>query len=366
MPYKQLDRFQLKIKDLSERPNKVEIEKDFIPIEKKYEDYEGHQKEIFDETVEKIKLARKNKKPVMLAFGAHSIKNGLSSVLQNLMMDGWVTHLATNGAGVIHDWEFSFQGKSSEDVKANVNNGQFGIWTETGFFINLAIVVGAYCGLGYGEAVGAMIHEEGLEIPSKESLTNELEKLISESPDNAAAGIDLLQKLNEFKLDPGFLKIPHPYKQHSAQAKAYELKIPFTAHPMFGHDIIYNHPMNMGSAIGRTAEKDFLTFANNIHQLDGGVYLSVGSAVMSPMVFEKSLAMAQNLEIQKGKHIDNHYILVADLAKSNWDWKKGEPPQTDPAYYLRYCKTFSRMGGTMNYLTTDNGRLLTKIYQALK
>ncbi|PCJ61331.1 MAG: hypothetical protein COA79_07045 [Planctomycetota bacterium] len=365
MPYQQFDRFKLNVKNLSERPNKVQIENDFIPLDKAYDDYQGIQKEIFDETVNRIKTARENDKPVMLAFGAHSIKNGLGCVLQELISDGWVTHLATNGAGVIHDWEFSYQGKSSEDVKANVDSGQFGIWEETGYFINLAIVVGAFYGLGYGESVGAMIFNEGLEIPSKDELTKNINSNVSESTDKAAAGIDLLQKINEFKIEPGFMKIPHPFKKYSAQAKAYELKIPFTAHPMFGHDIIYNHPMNMGAAIGRTAEKDFLAYANKVHQLDGGVYLSVGSAVMSPMVFEKSLAMAQNIEIQNSRHIDNHYILVADLAKSDWDWKKGEPPQTDPAYYLRYCKTFSRMGGTMNYLSTDNGKLLTKIYQAL-
>ena len=38
--------------------------------------------------------------------------------------------------------------------------------------------------------------------------------------------------------------------------------MPFTSHPMFGHDIIYTHPMNCGAAIGRAAERDFLTFAD--------------------------------------------------------------------------------------------------------
>jgi hypothetical protein len=96
------------------------------------------------------------------------------------------------------------------------------------------------------------------------------------------------------------------------------------------------------------------------------VYMSVGSAVMSPMIFEKSFSMAQNLEIQKNQHIDNHYILVVDLAESSWDWKAdGEPPQEDPAYYLRFCKTFSRMGGDMDYLSADNRDFLLALYQAL-
>ena len=69
----------------------------------------------------------------MLSFGAHTIKNGLAPVIIRLMSDGWFTHLATNGAGIIHDWEFSYQGASSEDVRANVQKGEFGNWQETGF-----------------------------------------------------------------------------------------------------------------------------------------------------------------------------------------------------------------------------------------
>ena len=160
--------------------------------------------------------------------------------------------------------------------------------------------------------------------------------------------------------------IPHPYKKYSVQAAAYRLSVPFTGHPMIGHDIIYTHPMNHGAAIGRTALRDFLVYANQVHNLEGGVYLSVGSAVMSPMIFEKSLSMSQNLEIQKGKHIDNHFILVVDLAESTWDWNaSGEPPMDNPAYYLRYCKTFNRMGGTMKYLSADNRDFLISLYKKL-
>jgi len=87
---------------------------------------------------------------------------------------------------------------------------------------------------------------------------------------------------------------------------------------------------------------------------------------MSPMIFEKSLSMAQNIHIQNGKHIDNHFMLIVDLAKSNWDWQKnGEPPETDTGYYLRYLKTFSRMGGTMQYLSADNRDFLLAICQEL-
>jgi hypothetical protein len=84
------------------------------------------------------------------------------------------------------------------------------------------------------------------------------------------------------------------------------------------------------------------------------------------MIFEKSLSMAQNIEIRKNRHIDNHFMLIVDLARSDWDWQKdGEPPADNPAYYLRYCKTFHRMGGEMHYLTADNRDFLLELYQNL-
>jgi len=142
--------------------------------------------------------------------------------------------------------------------------------------------------------------------------------------------------------------------------------VPFTSHPMFGHDVIYAHPMNHGAAIGRAAERDFLAFAANVSRLDGGVYLSVGSAVMSPMIFEKSLSMARNVALPQGRAIDRHFIVVVDLAETGWDWRKdGEPPQTHPAYYLRYCKTFSRMGGEMRYASADNRDFLLALCRRL-
>ena len=97
------------------------------------------------------------------------------------------------------------------------------------------------------------------------------------------------------------------------------------------------------------------------------VYLSVGSAVMSPMIFEKSLSMARNVAIQKGETIDRFFLGVADLAPSTWDWlKDGEPPMDNPAYYLRYLKSFSRMGGSMRYGSIDNRAFFLGLRQALK
>ena len=366
MPYPQLDRSKLFVRPLAARYNKVEIERDAVPPDATPMPLLADADAAMKECVARIRAARKAGRPVILAFGAHTIKNGLAPVLIRLMEQGWVTLLATNGAGIIHDWEFSYQGLSSEDVRANVDQGQFGIWEETGLYLNLAIAVGAYEGLGYGESVGKMINQEGLDIPSPTALLEVAKTEASENPRQAAAALDLLEVLRERQIPAGFLSIAHPFKRFSAQAAAYRLNIPFTAHPMIGHDIIYTHPANRGAAIGRAAERDFLTFASQVHRLEDGVYLSIGSAVMSPMIFEKSLSMSQNLELQEGRKINNHYMAIVDLAQSTWDWSAaGEPPMDNPAYYLRYCKTFSRMGGTMRYVSAHNRDFLLTLEQAL-
>ncbi len=363
---KSFDRDKLAIKKLAERRNKLSVEKDLIPLTFNSSGFTADEKELISQASARILRAREMNKSVMLAFGAHTIKNGLAPVLMALMHEGWVTHLATNGAGVIHDWEFAFQGKTSEDVRENVIKGQFGLWEETGLYINLALLVGAWEGLGYGESVGRMISLEGINIPDPGYLLKEAQRQMESDPDRAAAAVDLAGTIRKRNMDPGFLSIPHPFKKVSVQCSAYESGIPFTAHPMFGHDIIYTHPVNNGGAIGRTALTDFLSFAASVSNIENGVYLSLGSAIMSPMVFEKSLSMARNIEIQHNNHIDNHFMLVVDLAKSDWDWvKNGEPPAGDPAYYLRYCKTFSRMGGEFHYLSADNRDFLSELYHNL-
>jgi hypothetical protein len=366
MPHPKFDRSQLFIKSLKERKNQISFPDTQIPLTFRPDNLKDQDKELIQKTARKIIDARKEKRSVMLAFGAHTIKNGLGPVLIELIRKGWVTHLATNGAGIIHDWEFAYQGKSGENVRENVKNGQFGIWEETGFFLNLAFVVGAFERLGYGESIGKMISREGLNIPEQSFLIREASEKMETDPEYASAAIDLYDIIRKYRLKSGFMSIPHPFKKISVQCAAYDLNISFTGHPMIGHDIIYTHPLNHGAAIGRTAITDFLYFAHSVSNLKNGVYMSVGSAIMSPMVFEKSLSMSQNLEIQRGGHIDNHFMIVADLAKNEWDWNKnGEPAADNPAYYLRYCKTFSRMGGEMHYLSADNRDFLCELYHDL-
>jgi hypothetical protein len=215
--------------------------------------------------------------------------------------------------------------------------------------------------------VGALIQRQGLQIPSEAELRKAVQGALRSDPEKCAAAADLLGVVRRFGLPAGWLALPHPFAGYSVQAAAYRLGVPFTAHPMIGHDIIYNHPLNHGAAVGRTALRDYLVFAENVRQLDGGVYLSVGSAVMSPMIFEKALSMAQNLELQAGRHIERHFMVVVDLAAAAWDWDRdGEPPPDHPAYYLRYCKTFQRMGGEMRYLSADNRDFLLALCRRLR
>jgi len=372
------DRDSIHAKPLSERINKLDVVRDTI-------DPEHYAALLSDEATADvataatdIKRARARGAPVVLAFGAHSIKNGLSSTMIRLMEGGFVTHFATNGAGVIHDWEFAFQGRTGEDVKRYMDEGQFGIWDETGTYLNLAIATGAYRGLGYGESVGTMVLSDGLELPSDEELRSAISAGALADADQAAlekAGaaadlralsVSLARAAGKLETRPGHLKIDHPWKATCLAAAAVRAGVPFTCHPMFGHDIIYTHPANRGAPIGRAAERDFLSFVDSISKLEGGTYLSLGSAVMSPMIFEKALSMARNVAGQNGTGIRDFSLHVVDLARSTWDWNRsGEPPQDDPAYYLRFNKTFSRMGGRMSYASADNRAWLSRLVREL-
>lgn len=348
---------------LNQRYSKVDIVKDYIKL-----DFEAEcDNQIDIDRINKISIQLMNSKQKnaenILAFGAHTIKNGLSKVIEDILKKNIITHLATNGAGVIHDWEFAYFGKSSEDVKANVKNGKFGTWQETGFYINLALAVGAYEGLGYGLSVSNLIYNDGLKIPSLEELSYTI--INSSDSNKIAAAANLKNLIIENDIPIGFLEVIHPYKEYSLLYIAQKNNCKFTCHPMFGHDIIYTHKLNKGISIGICAERDFLSYVDSVSNLENGVYLSLGSAVMSPMIFEKSLSMARNVLLQKNKDIKNCYIHVIDLAKDTWDWSKGEPDQNNAAYYLRYMKTFSRMGLKVDYQSIDNRDFLILLNNAL-
>jgi hypothetical protein len=359
------DRRKIRFFPLAERKNRVRIVDDAVDPDGAPPRLETSVLKSIERVAQAVRHARAAGKPVICVFGAHAIKNGLGQLLADLAERQFITHLATNGAGVIHDWEFAHLGESSEDVRENAAAGRFGLWQETGFFINAAILAGAWRELGYGESVGALIGSNGLDIPPEAELLKAI-AAGSENPEKAAAACDLLNAVRKFELRPGRMVVEHPYREYSLQHRAYCAKVPFTAHPMFGHDIIYTHPLCSGAAIGRTAERDFLRFAAAVSQIgEGGVCLSVGSAVMSPMIFEKAFSMSNNLAVAAGAPISGHRIFVVDMQPSTWDWRKGEPPEDNPAYYHRFMKSFSRMGGETEYVCADNRAFFLALRQML-
>ena len=318
-------------------------------------------------TVAAIRAARASGAAVILAYGAHLVKNGLGPVVARLVQEGWITHLATNGAGTIHDWEYAYGGRSEEDVRAHVAAGCFGTWDETGRYIHLAVLAGAVEGMGYGESLGRFIAEDGCSLPDPAALAAALTAWAAAPSDDPLmpARAELLQAMRRSNLPAGWHRVAHPHHDLSITAAAYRARAPLTVHPGIGYDIIANHPAANGAALGRAAYLDYQTFAHGVSQLDGGVLLSVGSAIMAPQVFEKALSFANNLRRQQGLGPIRPVIVVNDLATIDWDWSTGEPPMDNPAYYLRFCKSFSRMGGEMVYAGGDNAVLLTNLQAAL-
>lgn len=313
-----------------------------------------------------VRAARQRGASVLLIYGAHLVKNGGGSIMNAMIDSGCVTHLATNGAGTIHDWEFAFLGVSTESVRKNVATGTFGTWDETGRNIHLALLAGGLRHEGYGQSLGRFISEDGTTLPS----IQELEKNLRDEPSHclAPARAELLQAMRVHSLNSGRHEVKHPWKSSSVLARAFTQNVPLTVHPGIGYDIISNHPMFNGAAIGRAATLDFRYFGSAVEKLDEGVVLSIGSAIMGPQVFEKSISCVNNLRLQAGRSVvRDHTFFVVDLQDGgNWDWANGEPPKDNPAYYLRFCKSYSRMGGTMHYVPCDNVAFLHNLWHALR
>jgi hypothetical protein len=360
-----LDLSKLKVFPLSERHHLTRAEEILIDPDAPPKPITPENAARITECAAKILAAQKRDAAIMLIYGAHLLRNGTAQILERMMARGWLTHLATNGAGTIHDWEYSWFGASTESVEMNVATGTFGTWHETATNIHRALMAGALDGLGYGRALGRLIHEDGVTLPS----TEELAAAIAAEPAHplTAARADLLRAMREQGWPAGRTEITHRWKHASIIAQAYRHGIPLTVHPGIGYDIIANHPVFSGSAIGRGAEADFKLFAGSVEQLDGGVVLSVGSAIMGPQVFEKCVSCVNNLRVQSGRPIlHDHTTFVVDIQDGGgWDWTSGEPPKSNPAYYLRFCKSYSRMGGSMHYLQCDNAAFIHNLYHAL-
>ncbi len=360
-----IDLSKLKVFPLAERKSLTRVDDILIEPDAPLKPCSEQAASMIEDAAAKIKAAHASGAAIMLIYGAHLLRNGAAKVLERMMAGGWLTHLATNGAGTIHDWEYAWLGASTESVQENVATGSFGTWHETATNIHLALMAGALDGLGYGRALGRFIHEDGATLPAAEDLA----RAIAAEPRHplTAARADLLRAIIEQHWPCGRIAVSHRFKHASILAQAYRHGIPMTVHPGIGYDIIANHPVFSGSAIGRAAEWDFKLFGGSVQDLDGGVVLSVGSAIMGPQVFEKALSCVNNLRLQADRNVvRGHTFYVVDLQDGGgWDWTKGEPPKTNPAYYLRFCKSFSRMGGALNYLQCDNMTFIHHLYRRL-
>ena len=225
----------------------------------------------FKAVVSAILDARRGERGIVWGLGAHVIKVGLGPVLIDLMERGFVSALATNGAGVIHDFELALSGSTSEDVDAVLGPGQFGMADETGRLLNAAIREGVARGAGLGQAVSGYLRDA----------------------------------------DP-------PHASVSVLAAAARLTIPVTVHVGIGTDIIHMHPEASGAAIGEGSLRDFRYFVSNVGRLARGVYLNCGSAVVLPEVFLKAVALVRN----RGTSLDG-------LTTVNLDFMRLYRPQTN-------------------------------------
>lgn len=267
----------------------------------------------FDALVERIVRARKNGRPVVLSMGAHVIKNWLSRYLIALMRAGIVTHIAGNGACSIHDFELAYLGGTSEHVPTAIEDGSFGMWEETGGWMNEAIIEGQ--SHGYGCA---------------------LAEYMDRYPER------------------------FPHRENCVLYQAYCMDVPATYHIALGTDIIHEHPTCDFAAIGQASGIDFHKYCRSISQLDGGVFLNFGSGVIGPEVFLKALAITRNLGYP-----------VRDIATANFDlidlgdYRKNIG-YDDPNYYYRPRKNIVNRpvstGGVGWHFTVDHKVSIPNLY----
>lgn len=268
--YKPLSHNDLKTYSLKERKSKVDVHH-FSKIwdpDGRFEDFFNSFPDIlagkdWKDFLSLMKASQQKRKPIMFALGAHVIKVGLNPVIIDLMERNWIASLSLNGAGIIHDFEVAFAGKTSEDVTAQIEGGSFGMARETGEMLNSAIEKGGKEGIGLGESVGKMIAN------------------------------------SQF-----------PFKRMSLLSRAYSLNVPVTVHAAVGTDIIHFHPSADGEMLGKTSLQDFFLFCSLVQELEGGgVFINVGSAVILPEVFLKAVTLVRN----KGRRLEKFSTAVFDF-----------------------------------------------------
>ena len=309
----QLDFSNIKTFSVAERTNLVTIENMAIPGMDEIPDW-GDQD--FDELVGRIITARKAGRPVIWSMGAHVIKNGLSRYLIDLVQRGIITHISGNGAVSIHDFELAYNGGTSENVPTAIEDGSFGMWEETGKWMNDALKAGASQNLGYGESLAVYIDTH---------------------PDR------------------------FPYRDDCVLYQAYKNNVPATYHIALGTDIIHQHPSVDFSAIGATSGVDFHKICHSVSELEGGVFLNFGSGVIGPEVFLKALSIVRNL----GYPVFQFATAKFDLVNlGNYKEKIG---YDDPHYYYRPRKNIVNRpvskGGIGWHFCGDHKETIPNLYK---
>jgi hypothetical protein len=319
MPHREFDRSTLKILPLAERNHKITLDEVF-ELDSPPPDFEDAE---LDTVTSRVVAARRGRHEVVWTMGAHALRRGNARFIIDLMERRLITHVATNGAVPIHDYEMALVGATCEDVATYLAEGKFGNWEETGRGINEAVTRGAEHGLGFGESIGrAILDEEGAVFP---------------------------------------------HKAVSIFAAAVRLGVPITVHKGIGYDITDQHPAADYAAIGEATGRDFLIFAQTVTGLDGGVFLNIGSQVMGPEVFLKSLSMARNAAMQRGE-------TITDFTTANFDLKRYDEPHVegtdrDAHYYDRVKKTILgrtvRLGGASYHVAGDFAVTIPAFYHRL-
>jgi hypothetical protein len=315
MPHPAFDRSRLRIQPLAHRQHDLDLSV-LLPLDAEPPPFDHPALAVLGR---RLVEARQRGTARVLMMGAHVLRAGVSRYLIDLMERGLLTHIAMNGAGPIHDWEFALVGATTESVARYIRSGEFGLWEETGR-MNDVLRAGARDGLGLGEALGRAI-----------------------------------------------LDGPFPHKDASVLAAGARLGVPVTVHVGVGHDIIHEHPNCDGAALGQTSYQDFLVFTQTVTKLEGGVLLNFGSAVMGPEVYLKALSMARNVAHQEGRTISRFTTAVFDLIPIEGDTRR-QAPKTDPQYYYRPWKTILVRtvadGGESFYVQGDHRVTLPRLYRA--
>ncbi|MDO4845511.1 MAG: hypothetical protein Q3977_02760 [Oscillospiraceae bacterium] len=316
MQYHELDFSQIRTETAAHRKNLVRIDTLLTPGASPVPVWDGGT--AFDTLVARIIEARKNGRPVIWSQGAHVIKNGLSRYLIELMRRGFVTHVAGNGACSIHDFELAYLGGTSEDVPTALEDGSFGMWEETGGWMNAAIQYGAAHDMGYGESLAYYIdtHPERF-----------------------------------------------PYRDDCVLYQAYKLGVPATYHIALGTDIIHQHPTVDFAAIGKASGIDFHRYCYSVAQMDGGVFLNFGSSVIGPEVFLKAISISRNLGYPTYRITTANFDLI-DLG--DYRTKIG---YDDPHYYYRPRKNIvnrpPQNGGIGWHFAGDHKETIPNLYRKL-